>query len=380
MTLITDSASLKEIYKEIKKEDYITVDTEFLRDKYYYPKLCLVQIATSNNCYAIDPLAEGIDLTPLKKILLNKSILKVFHAARQDIEVFINMFEKVPVPVFDTQVAGMVCGFGAAVSYGNLVKDFTGVNLDKSSRFTDWSKRPLSSKQIEYALSDVSYLRNVYEGLVKKLKENKRESWMKEEMASLVDPKNYQVDLENFWERLKPKTNSRRFIATVSEIIKWRESQAIKENKPRSFILKDQAILQIAAVMPVDVKDLKKVRDGGRGISVYADDILKAVEVARGLPENKLPYVEKQNYNRQVNKALLEMLKVLLRVKSNEIGVAEKIITNADELQIFASQKKSGFKLIKGWRHEVFWKHAEALRDGKIAIALDSDKIKLINI
>ena len=316
MTLVTDTKTLKEICKPLHKTEYITVDTEFMRDKFYYPKLCLIQVAWEGGECAVDPLAEDMDLKPLFEVFANEKVVKAFHSARQDIEIILGLSGHVPYPLFDTQVAAMVCGFGDSVSYATLVEKIVGVDIDKSSRFTDWSRRPLSEKQFLYSLSDVTYLRDVYKKLKATLEENNRMEWLGEEMEGLTNPANYIINPDEIWTRIKARGNSRRFFGILRELAKWREMTARKLNLPRNFVLRDQPLLEIAAHTPKTAAELKKIRELGKVASTHAAEILEVLEHAAKLPEEELPPHKKRskksdNYDR----AMAELLKVLLKMK-----------------------------------------------------------------
>lgn len=379
MILITDTKQLVEQCTSLEKEGYITVDTEFLRDKFYYPKLCLVQVASENTEFAIDPLAEEIDLTALFEIFANDNIVKVFHSARQDIEIILNLSGKVPSPLFDTQIAAMVCGFGASASYATLVSQICNQNLDKSSRFTDWSRRPLSEKQLSYAISDVTYLRDIYKSLRQNLKENKRESWLDEEMESLTNPDNYVTDPEKAWEKLKQRGTSRRFMGIAKEIAKWRELKAQELNRPKTFILKDTVLLEVAAIAPQTPSELKKIRGVGSLRKSEEIELVEAVERGRNVPDDQLPK-KIQKKGKDVSQALVDMLKILLKAKCEELKIAEKILASSDDINKIASGKITENPVFKGWRNEVFGRYAKLLLDGKIVLAVEDGNVMIKEI
>lgn len=380
MTVITDKEQLKELCRGLKGEEYITVDTEFLREKTYYPKLCLIQIASQKTAFAVDPLAEGMDLSPLFEIFADEKIIKVFHSARQDIEIIINLSGKIPVPLFDTQVAAMVCGFGASASYATLVLELLGKNLDKSSRFTDWSRRPLSDKQIDYALSDVTYLRDVYVKLNDRLEKTKRESWLNEEMRELTSLETYKIDPDTVWERLKPRGGGRRFLAVVREIAKWRELQAMTLDKPRGFIIKDPVLLEIAAVAPTTQDELQSIRGVGSMKESVAKGLLDAVNTAKNLSNSDLPVNKESKKPSKASDALINMLKLLLKVKCSEFNVAEKLVATTDDLNKIALGEEDETNIFQGWRNEVFGQYALSLKKGEIALSVKNDKINIYKI
>jgi ribonuclease D len=380
MTLITNNDHLKTLCEELSTQEYITVDTEFLRDKFYYPKLCLLQVASEETEFAIDPLVPGIDLSPLFEVFANPKIVKVFHSARQDIEIILNMSGKVPAPLFDTQVAAMVCGFGASASYAMLVSEIVKKNVDKSSRFTDWSRRPLSADQLNYAISDVTHLRDVYKRLKLDVEENDRVSWLREEMAYLINPENYIVNVEKVWEKLKPKGASRRFLGVLKELAKWRELTAQSSNKPKTHIIKDQVLLEIAAMSPKTPAELQAIRGVG-GLKKSAEiEIIDAIERGQNLPEDVLPERKKYIKKTESNEAFIELLKVLLKAVCEEKHVAEKLVASSDDLNKIAAGDDVDSHIFNGWRHEIFGKYVQDLRAGKIALSIKNGKIVIVQI
>lgn len=384
MALITDSKEIASLCDELKNEKFVTVDTEFIRDKSYYPKLCLIQISGSGLCFAIDALADGVDLTPVDKLLSNKKIVKVFHSARQDIEIFYNHFGHIPSPLFDTQVAATVCGFGDAVSYEKLVTQLTDANIDKSSRFTDWSKRPLTETQIAYALSDVLYLREIYEKLSARLDATKRESWLEEEMEDLTDIKKYQMKPEDAWKRMKVRSNSARFLKVVREVTCWREKQAQKKDLPRGFILKDQTILDIAASMPRTKAALYRTR----GINQQslkgkaANELLNIIHEVLEISDEKLPPVPDHIHKPTKKGPLVDLLKVLLKGKCKECHVADRLVATTDDLALIAELKDPAhvqdIPCMHGWRYDVFGKDALDLKAGKIALTAEGNTLHIL--
>jgi ribonuclease D len=377
MKLITDSLDLKNICEELQLEKYITVDTEFLREKTYYPKLCLIQIASENTEFAVDPLAEKMDLSPLFEIFANENIIKVFHSARQDIEIILKLSGFVPKPLFDTQVAAMVCGFGASASYATLVAELANANIDKSSRFTDWSRRPLSDKQLNYAISDVTYLRVIYKKLEQKLKESDRSSWLEEEMANLTNPDIYNVDPETIWQKLKPKGGSRRFLGILKELAKWRELKAQQLDRPRGHIVNDASLLEIAAVAPKDVVHLNLIRGVGNLKKSHELEIIEIIEKANLIPDDELPFLKKIKKSEKPNESLMELLKVLLKARCEEFHVAEKLVATTEDLSNLAISKEPQGVISKGWRFDVFGKYAYALKEGEISLSVKNGKIQI---
>jgi ribonuclease D len=380
MTLITNAEELKTLCAGLENETYITVDTEFLRDKTYYPQLCLIQVASEESEFAVDPLAEGMDLAPLFKIFQNEKIVKVFHSARQDIEIILKLSGFVPKPLFDTQVAAMVCGFGAAASYATLVSELVGKTVDKSSRFTDWSRRPLSKNQLDYALSDVTHLRVVYQKLKKEMEDTGRDSWLNEEMEFLTNPDSYYINPETIWERLKPKGTSRRFLGVVREIAKWREFTAQKVDKPRAHVMKDPVVLEVAAIMPQTSAELLAIRGVGNMKKTLEIELLEAIAYAKKLPDNELPEITKLRKPVKANESLIDMLKLLLKVKCSEANVAEKLVATNDDLVSMATSNSSDFPIYHGWRYEAFGKYAIALKKGEISLSFKNGVVNIVEM
>lgn len=380
--LVKTTEELAALCQALSVEPYVTVDTEFLREKTYFPKLCLVQVAGKEAAFAVDSLAEGMDLTPLFALLDNPRVLKVFHSARQDIEIFYNLTSHIPYPLFDTQVAAMVCDFGEAVSYEVLVRKLAGVQLDKSSRFTDWSHRPLTKKQLAYAISDVVHLRDVYEKLNQKLEENGRISWLAEEMAILTDPKSYVNAPEDAWEKIRIRSGqSSRFVKRVQELAKWREATAKRRDLPRNHILKEQTLLEVAATAPRDMEGLRHIRGMGKlsDTSQTGLEILSVLAAVEALQDEELaPFKSKKTVHK--NSALIELLKVLLRMQSDEHHVAPKLIASSDDLARIATEKKPDVPAMQGWRYEVFGQYAEALKEGKVALSAKGSRMIMVEL
>ncbi|MBL4806313.1 MAG: ribonuclease D [Rhodobacteraceae bacterium] len=385
MRTLTTTDALAAFCDECASQPYVTVDTEFLRERTYYAQLCLVQVAMpgegTEGAVLIDTLAEGIDLAPLYDLFRNENVVKVFHAARQDLEIFAVEGNVIPKPFFDTQVAAMVCGFGEQVGYETLVRKIARQQVDKSSRFTDWSRRPLSDNQKTYAIGDVTHLRVVYEELARQLKETGREAWVEEELAVLMNPDTYIVKPENAWKRLKTRTSSQRFLAVARELANFREAYAQEKNIPRPRIYKDDALLELAANKPKNLHDLGKsrlLRDGRRG--EIAEGILAAVKRGVECPQEDLPEITPQREKKQGSEALSDLLRVLLKAKSSGAGVAAKLIATAADLDRIASEDAPDVAALKGWRHEVFGADALLLKDGKVALSATPDGVKIVPI
>ena len=365
--------------------DYVTIDTEFLRERTYYSKLCLIQMAHpgegEEGAVLIDVLEDGLSLDPLYELFQNEAVTKVFHAARQDLEIFFVDRQIFPKPFFDTQLAAMVCGFGEQVGYETLVRKIAKAQLDKSSRFTDWSQRPLSDKQKNYALGDVTHLREIYEFLAKRLKNTKRTSWVEEEVKILINPETYNSDPENAWKRVKTRSNSRRFLATVQHLAQFREAYAQERNIPRNRVFKDDALMEIAATRPKSVGDMSKsrllLREARKG--AIADGIIAAIKTADAIPNDGLPAVPKAKHRPQGSEGLADLLRVLLKAKAEEASVAQKLIANASELDDIAAGV-GGTHVFKGWRSEVFGNDAKDLCDGKIALSASGSSVKIVRL
>jgi len=385
MKTITTTEQLAEFCAKCATFDYVTIDTEFLRERTYYSKLCLIQMAHpgegNEGAVLIDVLEEGLSLDPMYKLFQDESVTKVFHAARQDLEIFFVDRQIFPKPFFDTQVAAMVCGFGEQVGYETLVRKIAKAQLDKSSRFTDWSQRPLSDKQKNYAIGDVTHLREIYEFLAKRLEKTKRKSWVEEEVEILTNPDTYNTDPKNAWRRVKTRSSSRRFLATVQKLAEFREVYAQDRNIPRNRVFKDDALMEVAATRPKAPADLSKsrllLREARKG--QVAEGIIGAIKAADAMPNDALPVVDKVKHRPQGNEGLSDLLRVLLKAKAEEAGVAQKLIANASELDDIAAGV-GGDHVFKGWRSEGFGKDAKDLCDGKIALSADGSSVKIVRL
>ncbi|HYD32604.1 MAG TPA: ribonuclease D [Azospirillaceae bacterium] len=380
MTLITDTADLEAFCHRQAKAEYITVDTEFMREKTYWPQLCLVQIGGPEESAAIDPLAEGMDLTSLFELMANPNVLKVFHAARQDVEIFWHLSGKIPAPLFDTQVAAMVCGFGDSVGYETLISKLTTARIDKSSRFTDWSHRPLTDRQLTYALSDVIHLRPAFEKLRKRLAKTGREHWLAEEMAVLTDPATYQVVPEESYQRLKVRTSKPRFMAILREVAAWREREAQKRDVPRQRIVRDESVLEIAAHAPTTVDDLARTRGLGKSFAEgrLGTDLLAAIQRGIAIPEKDCPRVEERLELPPGIAPMVELLRVLLKMKCEENHVATRLVASSSDLEAIAADDKATVPALHGWRRELFGEAALALKHGRLGLAIVDKRVKLV--
>ncbi|MBA3813696.1 MAG: ribonuclease D [Alphaproteobacteria bacterium] len=382
MNLITKTTDLIAFCERAKKESYITVDTEFVREHTYWSQLCLIQVGLEKEAVAIDPLAEGIDLTSFLDLLQDLNVIKVFHSARQDIEIFYHMTGRIPQPLFDTQIAAMVCGFGESVGYDVLVQKFAKISIDKSSRYTHWAQRPLTAKQLHYALGDVIHLRIIYEKLLKVIGKDDRFHWLEEELLTLRSPKTYEVDPYRIWEKIKAKSAKPRMLAVLREIAAWREIKAQEKNLPRGRIMQDNIMLGLAASSPRSSDELSKMRglstsflEGRRGTTV-----LELIEKALALPLEDCPQVRSEIASPPGTSALVEMLRLLLKIQAEKYHVAQKLIATNADLDIIARSPHPDVPALEGWRREVFGNAALALKEGKVAIGIKDHRIALIPI
>ena len=389
MRLVSESGELAQVCAAFAEAPYITVDTEFLRERTYWSQLCLVQMArpdddgSGDDAVLIDPLAQGIDLAPLLRLMADEGVLKVFHAARQDIEIFHHMGGVIPRPLFDTQIAAMVCGYGEQVGYETLARKIAKVTIDKSSRFTDWTRRPLSEKQLVYALADVTHLRQIYEALRDRLAKTGRISWVAEEMAVLTDPATYAADPDDAWQRLKARSHSPRFLAVVRSLARWREINAQDRDVPRSRVLKDDALLEVATAQPRTPEELSRMRLLQREARKpeMAAEILAAVAEGLACPADRLPKLTAPPRRREGSAAVAELLKVFLKARADEIGVASRLIAPASEIEALAGDEETGdLAVLKGWRREVFGADALRLKNGDTGLVARRDGIRLVDL
>jgi len=385
MKTITKTSELKDFCDRAADEKYITIDTEFLRERTYFSKLCLVQLAIpgdeNENAVIVDTLVNNLDLSPLYEVFKNTNVVKVFHAARQDLEIFYLDSGIFPYPLFDTQIAAMVCGFGDQIAYETLVRQLAKQTLDKSSRFTDWSRRPLTDAQKKYALADVTHLRIIYETLSEKLLKTKRLKWVDEELKILISPKTYDFDPKNAWRRLKTKSNSRRFLGLAASLAEFREVFAQTKNIPRNRVIKDDALLELASNKPKTIDELSKsrllLREARKG--EIASGLLGAIEKGLNIPDEELPEKKERLDKGILNSALSDLLRVLLKSCSESSGVASKLIASAGDLDALAAGDRS-ISALNGWRFEVFGKSALELCDGKIGLIAKGTKVKTFQL
>jgi ribonuclease D len=376
MHLISDTAALSAACDRLATHPFVTVDTEFLRETTYYPKLCLIQIASPDEAVLVDPLSPDLDLAPFFGLMVNENVVKVFHAARQDLEIVWLLGRVLPTPLFDTQVAAMVCGYGDSVGYEQLANDLAKARIDKSSRFTDWSRRPLTEAQLAYAESDVTYLRDIYLALKADLDASGRESWVAEEMSVLTSPSTYEVKPENAWQRLKGRIRKPRELPNLMEIAAWREREAQTRDVPRQRVLKDDALMDIVQRGPRSVEALAELRSVPNGFerSRNGAEVLAAIERAAALDPKTLPRLERER-GRPTSAAVLDLLKVLLKAVADAERVAPKIIASTDDLEAIASDDHAEVPALQGWRRSVFGEKALALKDGSLSLRIQRGRV-----
>ena len=383
MRVIETNEALAAFLAELASSPYLALDTEFLRDQTYYPKLCLIQVAAPGMEAIIDPLAPGIDLKPFYDLIARPDIVKVLHASRQDIEIFYLQGGVLPDPLFDSQIAAMVCGFGDAASYETLARKIAKVEIDKSARFTDWSHRPLSKRQLEYALADVTHLRVIYEWLKARLEKTGRSVWVAEEVAALQDPALYKLEPESAWKRLKPRTSNKKFLAVLASLAAWREREAQARDIPRGRVLKDEALTEIAAHPPESGEALERIRAVPKGFanSKLGKGLMEAIAVGQTAePPEGAATENRERRRREPSPAVVDLLKTLLRLRAEKAGVAPRLIANADDIERLAANEDDGVAALSGWRNEVFGKDAVAMRKGDLAIALENGEAVVVEL
>ncbi len=369
--VITDTNALSIFCDRLMSEPFITVDTEFIRERTYYPQVCLIQVGGGEDAMAIDPLADGISLEPLFALMRHKTTIKVFHAGSQDLEIFYQLMGDLPAPVYDTQIAAMVCGFGDQVGYESLVNQLCNVQIDKSQRFTDWSHRPLKDAQLDYAIADVTHLRDVYTKLLTHIETHKRQAWIEEELANLCDPDRYVTHPEDAWLKMKIRERRPRYLARLRALAQWREEEAIRQNKPRGWIINDDALQEIAQTNPITEQALRRVRMIKKHLNkLDLSLLLLLIEGANTLPTNQCPRVPQRKQLPSELDGSKDLLKVLLKLKCQEHNVAPRLVASADELNLLLLGEPH-IPYMKGWRYEVFGKDAEALLAGQVHMAVD---------
>jgi len=378
LDIITTSDALAEYCAHASTQPFVCVDTEFMRESTFYSELCLIQLATPEREAIVDPLSEGLDLSSFCALLMNSDVIKVLHAARQDMEIFYQLCDAVPGPIFDTQIAAMALGFGDSAGYGALVKGRLGINLDKGARFTDWSRRPLSEKQLSYALADVTHLRDLYPGLVTELEDNGRLKWVKEEMLPQMEESLYTFEPEEAWQRLKVRNPKRHYLAALKAAAAWREREAIAKNVPRRRVLKDDGLYDLAQQRPRDIKALERLRGIPRGFekSRSAQGLLDAIKAAVDNADEYAPPAPKVQHMPPNLGPRVEMLRTLLRLRTEVVGIATRMVANASDInQLAAFGKSADIPALKGWRREMFGEDALALLRGELALRLDGEDV-----
>jgi len=382
MATITETAALAAFCGRAATHPFITVDTEFIREKTYWPQLCLVQVGTADEAVAIDALADGIDLDPLFSLMSDPGVLKVFHAARQDVEIFVHLSGQVPTPIFDTQIAAMVCGYGDSVGYERLVRDIVKQSIDKTMRFTDWSKRPLGKKQIDYALGDVTHLQKIYRKLSSRMQKSGREDWLSEEMAILTDIGTYRIQPEDAWRRLKTRSRKPKYLAAVRALAGWREKTAQENDVPRNRVLKDESLTEIAAHTPdtpegiLGLRAVKRDRVGNE----RAREILAVLDKVRATGQSDLPEPPAEGPDTARIGPSIELLKVLLKLKCDLHNVAQKLIASSADIEAIALDDDADVPAMKGWRRKIFGDDAIRLKRGQIALTADGSRIRTIEV
>jgi len=383
MDMITTTEALAAFCARLAKHDFVTVDTEFLRETTYWPELCLIQMAGPDDEGIVDPQAEGIDLKPFFELMADASVIKVFHAARQDIEIVVKLGDLVPHPIFDTQVAAMVCGFGESISYDQLVSRITGAPIDKSSRFTDWSRRPLTDKQLDYALADVTHLRDVYLELVSRLDAEGRRDWVVDEMAILESRGTYEIEPEDAWKRLKMRVKKPVELCVLQHVAAWREREAKSRNVPRGRVIKDDAIYEIAQQQPKDGEALGRLRTIPRGWerSQQGATLVEIVNEALETPKDEMPRLPRQKQTPEGAQASIELLRVLLKLTVEKENVAAKIIANSDDLEAIAVDGEAAdVPALKGWRRDLFGERALKLIRGELALRFANKRVETVEL
>ncbi len=380
--LITSTNDLEEFCRAAESEDFVTIDTEFMRERTYWPKLCLVQLATSSDAVAIDPLVPDLDLEPLRRLLNNGQVIKVFHAARQDVEIFVNMFNRVPAPLYDTQVAAMVCGFGESASYETLAGKLAGAVVDKSSRFTDWAHRPLTQRQIDYAIADVTHLRIVYQRLDEMIKKSGRAEWVQDEMAVVNAISTYQVDPQEVWKRLKLRIDKPKLRTLVREVAAWRELEAQRIDVPRSRVMRDEALMEIVHHPPTNAEQLARIRGLSNHFaeSRQGEELLRVVARAQAMPNDDKGEIATRRRMPSNILPVVELLKVVLKQVSDEHDIAPRLLASSDDIEAIACDDNADVPAMKGWRRQLFGDVAVRIKQGELALRVVHGKVKLQHV
>lgn len=379
--LITDNKALTDIVAQFSSAAFLAIDTEFMRETTYYPLLCLIQVSDGTNAVAIDPLADGLDLTPFWQLLKNEAITKVFHAGRQDLEIFVHLMGELPTSIYDTQIAAMVCGLGDQVGYDKLVQHYKSIEIDKSSRFTDWSKRPLSDKQLRYALDDVVHLAEIYPQMIKALEEASRTNWLDEELAVLRDIKIYRPEPEDMWQKVKIRNAKPVLLNRLKFLASWRETEAQRRNLPRNRLLRDETLLDLAASNPKSLKGFDKIRGFPGGANgKLAAVILTVLQAADAVDKENWPKAKQHKRTEKPPQAVIELLRVLMKDVCEAHQVAPKLLASSDDLEALALSDTADIKALQGWRFDIFGKPALALKAGKLALSVVDNKLRIVKL
>lgn len=381
--LVTDTETLSALCERLAQADFVTVDTEFMRESTYYPDLCLVQVASPTEAAAIDPKAPDLDLTPLLKLLVEDDVLKVFHAGGQDLEIIYNLTGKTPSPLFDTQIAAMALGLGEQIGYTNLVAAYLGIQVDKGARFTDWARRPLNDRQLDYAIGDVTHLATLFPKMVDKLRRTGRGAWLDEEMARACDPATYANDPDKAWTRLRLPSRKPDVLGRLKALARWRELEAQDKDVPRGRIVKDETLGDLAGSPPRSQADLAKVRglSAAWGNNAIGDRLIRALQEAEPLPADEMPMREAQRPGLSSEGALIaDLLKLLLKIRSKESGVAPKLIVRGDDLDALAAGVRDGLPVLDTWRRELFGDDALALVEGRLGFVVKDGKLTMTRV
>lgn len=377
--LVTDTDTLADLCLRLSEHDHVCIDTEFMRESTYYPELCLIQLASPDEAFAVDPLADNIDLGPFMELLANESVLKVLHAGSQDIEIFVNLTGEVPQPLFDTQIAAMAMGMGEQVSYANLVAHFTRHQIDKGARFTNWATRPLSERQISYAIGDVTWLSQLFPKMLSHLQKTERGEWLNEEMARLLDPSNYMVDPESMWQRIRLPNRKPETLGRLKALAAWRELEAQDKNVPRGRIMRDETLADLASSPPSDQEGLTRIRGLTKAWANNAigDRLMKTLHEAAPLSATEIPAKERRPGLSSEASLIADLLKLLLKIRAKEEGIAPRLIARGEELEAIAGGETEGLPLLQGWRRDVFGEDALALVEGRLCFRVLNGQLKM---
>ncbi|ADE38865.1 ribonuclease D [Candidatus Puniceispirillum marinum] len=379
--LITTNADLLRVVDEFRGKPFLAIDTEFMRERTYYPQLCLIQVGDGTKAVAIDPLAKNLNLEPLWSLMRDESIIKVFHAGNQDMEIFLNEMGGLPSPVYDTQIAGLVCGHGDQIGYDSLVKSILGKNVDKTSRFTDWSKRPLTDRQISYALDDVIYLAQIYPIMLDKIASENRTNWLDEEFKKFSDPATYVTKPENAWKRIKIRHLKAPALMRLMRLAAWREIEAQNRNVPRNRVIRDETLIDLAGTAPNTINEFSKIRNFPGGTDgKFVKPVLKVIQDVASIPESELPVIPSRGKPVKPPQAVMELLRVLLKYTTDQHNIAPRLIASSDDLELLATDDNAPIRALQGWRREVFGNTALKLKSGEIGLAVKNGKIRVIEL